>query len=47
MGCSTDEKQTVTTMNNLVMQDEFDVDGAPNSAYWSYNIGTGSNGWGK
>ena len=47
MGCSTDEKQTVTTMNNLVMQDEFDVDGAPNSAYWSYNIGTGSNGWGN
>lgn len=47
MGCSTDEKQTVTTMNNLVMQDEFDVDGAPNSTYWSYNIGTGSNGWGN
>ena len=46
-GCSTDEKQTVTTMNNLVMQDEFDVDGAPNSTYWSYNIGTGSNGWGN
>jgi len=47
MGCSTDEKQTVTTMNNLVIQDEFDMDGAPNSAYWSYNIGTGSNGWGN
>lgn len=47
MGCSTDEKQTVTTMNNLVFQDEFDMDGAPNSAYWSYNIGTGSNGWGN
>jgi len=47
MGCSTDEKQTVTTMNNLVMQDEFDVDGAPNSTYWSYNIGRGSNGWGN
>jgi beta-glucanase (GH16 family) len=46
-GCSTDEKQTVTTMKNLVMQDEFDVDGAPNSAYWSYNIGTGNNGWGN
>ncbi|WP_445715877.1 glycoside hydrolase family 16 protein [Flavobacterium sp.] len=47
MGCSTDEKQTVTTMNNLVMQDEFDVDGAPNSTYWSYDIGTGNNGWGN
>ena len=47
MGCSTDEKQTVTTMNNLVMRDEFDMDGAPNSTYWSYNIGTGNNGWGN
>jgi len=47
MGCSSDEKQTVTTMNQLVMQDEFDEDGAPNSTYWSYNIGTGSNGWGN
>jgi beta-glucanase (GH16 family) len=47
MGCSTDEKQTVTTMNNLVFQDEFDMDGAPNSDFWSYNIGTGSNGWGN
>lgn len=45
--CSTDEKQTVTTMNQLVMQDEFDVDGAPNTTYWSYNIGTGTNGWGN
>ena len=47
MGCSSDEKQTVTTMNNLVFQDEFNEDGAPNSANWSYNIGTGSNGWGN
>ena len=47
MGCSTDEKQTVTTMNNLVFQDEFNDDGAPNIANWSYNIGTGSNGWGN
>jgi beta-glucanase (GH16 family) len=47
LSCSSDEKQTVTTKNKLVMQDEFDVNGAPNSAYWSYNIGTGSNGWGN
>lgn len=47
MGCSSDEKQTVTTMNNLVFQDEFNEDGEPNSANWSYNIGTGSNGWGN
>lgn len=47
LSCSTDEKQTVTTMNKLVMQDEFDVNGAPNSALWGYNIGTGANGWGN
>jgi beta-glucanase (GH16 family) len=46
-GCSTDDKQTVTTMNELVWQDEFNTAGAPNSAFWSYNIGTGSNGWGN
>jgi len=23
------------------MQDEFDVEGAPNSALWTYDIGTG------
>lgn len=47
VGCSTDEKQTVTTMTQLVMQDEFDTPGAPNNALWNYNIGTGSNGWGN
>ena len=45
--CSNDEKQKVTNFNKLVMQDEFDTDGAPNSAIWGYNIGTGSNGWGN
>jgi len=44
--CNSDEKQTVVTMNQLVMQDEFD--GATlNNAFWSYDIGTGSNGWGN
>ena len=47
LSCSTDVKQTVTTMDNLVWQDEFTTAGAPNSAYWNYNIGTGSNGWGN
>lgn len=47
VSCSTDEKQTVVTKTQLVMQDEFDVDGAPNSDLWSYDIGTGSNGWGN
>lgn len=29
------------------MQEEFDTNGAPNPALWSYNIGTGNNGWGN
>ena len=46
-GCNSDEKQTVITKTQLVMSDEFDVDGAPNPSLWSYNIGTGDNGWGN
>ena len=45
--CSINEKQTVTTKNTLVMSDEFNTDGAPNPNLWSFNIGTGSNGWGN
>ena len=49
--CDPDENQTVTNFNNLVVQDEFDVDGAPNSAFWTYDIGNGSDqgipGWGN
>jgi hypothetical protein len=33
--------------DDLVWSDEFDVDGAPNPANWTYDIGTGSNGWGN
>jgi len=47
LSCSTDEKQTVTTMNQLVKQDEFDVDGAPDSSLWNYDLGTGTDGWGN
>lgn len=47
LGCSTDEKQTVITKKKLVMSEEFNVDGAPDPAMWSYNIGTGANGWGN
>ncbi len=46
LSCSDDE-QTVTTLNQLVIQDEFNVNGAPNSALWGYDIGTGTNGWGN
>ena len=47
LGCSNDETQTVATFTELTMQDEFDTDGAPNSAIWGYDIGTGVNGWGN
>ena len=47
LGCSTDEKQTVTTMTQLVKQDEFDVNGVVDNSMWSYEIGTGNNGWGN
>lgn len=45
--CSTDENQTVATFNNLTFQDNFDVNGAPDSEFWNYDIGTGENGWGN
>ncbi|WP_424200094.1 glycoside hydrolase family 16 protein [Algibacter sp.] len=45
--CSTDSTQTVARFTELVMQDEFDIEGAPNSAIWGYNIGNGENGWGN
>jgi len=47
ISCSTDETQTVATFSELTMADEFDVDGAPNSSIWNFNIGTGQNGWGN
>lgn len=31
----------------LIWSDEFNTPGAPDPAKWSYNIGTGSNGWGN
>lgn len=52
LGCETDDNQTVATFTELVMQDEFDTDGAPDSSIWSYDIGTGAGtaagaGWGN
>lgn len=32
---------------NMIFNDEFDTPGAPNDAYWNYDIGTGENGWGN
>jgi len=47
VSCSTSEEQTVVTFTDLVLEDNFDVDGAPNADIWNYNIGTGENGWGN
>jgi beta-glucanase (GH16 family) len=43
----------VSVVNNaddftvLTFSDEFNTDGAPNPLVWSYDLGTGSNGWGN
>jgi beta-glucanase (GH16 family) len=47
LSCSNDSTQTVARFTEIVMQDEFDVEGAPNSEIWGFNIGTGENGWGN
>lgn len=47
LGCETDQTQTVATFTELVMQDEFDTDGAPDHSIWGYDIGTGTDGWGN
>lgn len=51
VSCENDETQTVATLNNLVMSDEFDIDGAPDSSLWNFELGDGSAqgipGWGN
>ena len=39
----------MVTLDELVFQDEFNEDGAPNSEVWTYDIGNGPNedGWGN
>ena len=46
-GCENDEEQTVATFTNLIMQDEFNTNGAPDPTLWTFDIGTGVNGWGN
>jgi len=36
-----------TSFTTLAWQDEFDTDGVPNPANWTYDLGTGTNGWGN
>jgi beta-glucanase (GH16 family) len=45
--CDQDVTQKVVTFDNLVFADEFDVDGAPSTTNWAFDIGTGQNGWGN
>lgn len=49
--CENSETQTVTTLDNLVWEDNFDVDGAPNFNRWTFDIGDGTAegipGWGN
>ncbi|MEO1484969.1 MAG: glycoside hydrolase family 16 protein [Bacteroidota bacterium] len=46
-GCETDDTQTVATFSNLILDENFDTDGAPNDALWSFDIGNGIDGWGN
>lgn len=45
--CATDDRQQVTNFDEITMQDEFNIEGAPNSSLWGFDIGTGDNGWGN
>ena len=40
-------EEFATVYNNLVWQDEFDTNGAPNPSNWTYDLGTGTDGWGN
>ncbi len=42
-----DPNASGTQFETLVWADEFDVDGAPDPTNWTYDIGTGNNGWGN
>lgn len=46
-GCDLDETQEVVTKKNLIWSDEFDTNGAPNPDNWTFEIGTGIDGWGN
>ena len=50
IGCKVEPIQTLPTKNyDLVWNDEFDGDSgtAPSDTKWTYDIGTGQNGWGN
>lgn len=39
--------EDTTDYTNLVWSDEFNTDGAPDPKKWTYDLGTGTNGWGN
>ena len=45
--CETDDSQSVATFTTLILDENFDTDGAPNDALWSFDIGNGIDGWGN
>ncbi len=51
MGCNTDETQTVTNFDKLVLEDNFDIDGEIDTSLWNFDIGNGAEqgipGWGN
>ncbi len=44
---TTNPPTAIIDFNRLYWADEFNIDGAPNTSYWNYEIGTGNNGWGN
>lgn len=51
-GCTNDNSKQEITFTNLILEEEFNTDGAPNSSVWIYDIGTGEEifgtpGWGN
>jgi beta-glucanase (GH16 family) len=50
-GCSPDETQTVTTFNNIVMEDNFNTAGSLDALLWNFETGNGAEagipGWGN
>lgn len=46
-GTSVGGEPLETIFTNLVWSDEFDTDGAPDPANWTYDLGNGDNGWGN
>lgn len=42
-----ENEDTGSIFDTLIWEDNFEVDGAPDPANWTYDLGTGSSGWGN